>query len=44
VFRSGFLWVLDANGNQTFDGTDTGQDLAFPFGGMPGDVPIPGVW
>ena len=44
VFRNGFFWVLDANGNHTFDGTGAGQDLAFPFGGVIGDVPIVGKW
>ena len=44
VFRSGYFWVLDANGNFQFDGTDPGQDLAFPFGGLAGDVPVTGNW
>jgi hypothetical protein len=44
VFRSGFLWVLDANGNFQFDGTGTGQDVAFAFGGVPGDKPVVGRW
>ncbi len=44
VFRQGFFWVLDANGNHTFDGTGPGQDFAFPFGGMGGDVPVVGKW
>jgi FG-GAP-like repeat len=44
VFRQGFFWVLDANGNHTFDGTGPGQDLAFPFGGISGDVPVMGKW
>ena len=44
VFRSGFFWVLDANGNHTFDGTGVGQDLAFPFGGIAGDKPVVGKW
>ena len=44
VFRQGFFWVLDANGNHTFDGTGPGQDFAFPFGGMSGDVPVVGKW
>ena len=43
VFRQGFLWVLDANGNGTFDGP-SGGDLLFPYGGIPGDVPIVGDW
>ncbi len=44
VFRSGFFWVLDANGNQQFDGTGAGQDLAFAFGGIPGDICVVGKW
>jgi hypothetical protein len=44
VFRQGFFWVLDANGNHAFDGTGAGQDLAFPFGGITGNVPVMGKW
>jgi hypothetical protein len=44
VFRQGFYWVLDGNGNHTFDGTGPGQDFAFPFGGIGGDVPVVGKW
>jgi len=44
VFRSGFFWVLDANGNYQFDGTGMGHDLAFPFGGIAGDIPVVGKW
>jgi glucose/arabinose dehydrogenase len=44
IFRNGFLWVLDVNGNYQFDGTAIGQDLAFPFGGISGDRPIVGRW
>jgi hypothetical protein len=44
LFRSGFFWVLDYNCNGTFDGTGTGQDVAFPFGGLAGDVPVVGAW
>jgi hypothetical protein len=44
VFRSGFFWVLDTNGNYQFDGTDVGQDFAFAFGGISGDVPVVGKW
>ncbi len=44
VFRAGFFWVLDANGNYQFDGTAGGQDLAFAFGGLPGDKPVVGKW
>jgi len=47
VFRSGFFWVLDANGNGTFDGTGLGQDLAFGWSGFTaqtGDIPVYGDW
>jgi hypothetical protein len=44
VFRSGFYWVLDGNGNHQFDGTGAGQDLAFAFGGISGDKPVAGKW
>ena len=44
VFRQGFFWVLDANGNHQLDGTGPGQDLAFAFGGISGDVPVVGKW
>lgn len=44
VFRNGFFWVVDANGNTTFDGTAHGQDNAFPFGGLAGDIPVYGDW
>jgi len=44
VFRYGYFWVLDANGNRAFDGTGPGQDLAFPFGGIAGDKPVTGKW
>jgi hypothetical protein len=44
VFRLGFFWVLDANGNRQFDGTGAGGDLAFAFGGIQGDKPVTGKW
>jgi hypothetical protein len=44
MFRQGFLWMLDANGNRQFDGTGAGQDLVFPFGGISGDKPMVGKW
>jgi hypothetical protein len=45
VFRAGFFfWVLDANGNHQFDGVGAGLDMAFAFGGIAGDKPVPGVW
>jgi hypothetical protein len=40
VFRDGYYWVLDYNGDRVFD---TG-DLAFPYGGIAGDVPVVGQW
>ena len=44
VFRAGFLWVLDANGNTLFDGTGPGLDTVTAFGGLPGDIPVVGDW
>jgi hypothetical protein len=44
IFRSGFFWVLDANGNHQFDGTAQGQDFAFALGGIAGDTPVVGEW
>jgi hypothetical protein len=44
IFRSGFFWVLDLNCNGSFDGTNPGQDAAYPFGGISGDVPVVGSW
>jgi hypothetical protein len=44
IFRAGFEWVLDANGNMLFDGTGPGQDYVYAFGGIAGDVPITGDW
>ena len=44
IFRSGYYWVLDANGNCTFDGTGTGQDYAFAYGQPGTDVPVVGDW
>ena len=41
VFRIGFFWVLDTNGNQIFD---QGIDEAFAFGGITGDKPVVGKW
>ncbi len=40
VFRLGFFWVLDTNGDHMFE---VGEQ-AFPFGGLPGDVPVTGKW
>jgi len=41
IFRSGFFWLLDADGNQQFNSP---PDKAFAFGGIPGDIPITGDW
>jgi len=41
VFRAGFFWLLDVDGNGMFDSP---PDLAFPFGGIAGDIPITGDW
>jgi hypothetical protein len=40
LFRQGFFWILDTNGNGTFD---TG-DQSFAYGGVAGDVPVVGDW
>lgn len=42
VFRAGFLWVLDKNGNKAFD--DATQDQVSAFGGITGDRPLTGKW
>jgi len=44
IFRQGFFWVLDSNGSGAFEGTGSGQDKAFAFGGLSGDVPVTGDW
>jgi serine-aspartate repeat-containing protein C/D/E len=41
IFRQGFLWLLDVNGDGEFT---EGKDPAFPFGGVPGDQPVVGHW
>ena len=41
VFRSGFFWLLDADGNQQLNSP---PDKVFAFGGIPGDIPITGDW
>ena len=41
IFRGGFFWLLDVDGNQQFDSP---PDRAFAFGGIPGDIPITGDW
>jgi hypothetical protein len=43
IYRpEGSVWLLDLNCNGVFDNTPT--DAFFPFGGLPGDVPVVGNW
>src|SRR5206468_190592 len=46
VFRQNFQWILDANGNQAFDGTGTGQDIVINnfVTAVAGDIPVNGDW
>jgi PASTA domain len=44
LVRLGFYWILDANGNGSFDGTGAGQDYAFAYGGITNDAPVVGDW
>lgn len=41
VFRGGFFWLQDVDGNKQFS---LPTDRAFAFGGLAGDVPISGDW
>jgi hypothetical protein len=41
LFRKGFFWILDSNGDRTFQ---QGRDKTFAFGGIAGDVPVVGDW
>ncbi len=43
IYINGF-WVLDYNGNGTYDGTGPGGDRFIPFSGGPGSQPIIGRW
>jgi len=43
VYNAGF-WVLDVNGNGSFDGVGPGQDRFNGFGGTPGNQPLIGRW
>jgi hypothetical protein len=38
-----FYWYLDKNGNGAWDGCQIDGCLG-PFGGLPVDVPIVGIW
>ncbi len=41
LFRQGFFWILDYNGNGVFE---QGADKTYAFGGVAGDVPVVGDW
>jgi hypothetical protein len=41
IVRDGFLWLLDLNGNGTYE---PGTDLQYAYGGAAGDVPVVGDW
>ncbi len=41
IFRQGFLWILDVNGNEMMD---IPPDPVYAFGGIAGDIPITGDW
>jgi hypothetical protein len=45
VYRNG-LWILDTNGNGTWDAGDLGftSGFSFAFGGLAGDIPVVGDW
>jgi cyclophilin family peptidyl-prolyl cis-trans isomerase len=42
-YKGGF-WVLDYNGNGTYDGTGAGQDRFIALGGNPNETPLVGDW
>ena len=44
MFRDGFLWVLDSDDPSVTNATGQAPLIAFPFGGIAGDVPIVGKW
>jgi len=45
LFRQGFYWILDTNGNGIIDNVNLpGGDKAFAYGGIAGDVPVVGDW
>src|SRR5206468_2602460 len=41
LFRQGFFWILDYNGNGLFE---QGVDKTYAFGGISGDIPVVGDW
>ena len=46
VFRQGYSWLLDANGNRVFDGAGPGQDYYYAnfISAQTGDIPVVGDW
>ena len=46
IFRQNFAWLLDANGNRTYDGAGTGGDYFYAnfVPAQTGDVPVVGDW
>jgi uncharacterized membrane protein len=44
IFRSGFLWILDYNGNGKLDQPSADGDRVFGLGGIPMDLPVVGDW
>ena len=46
VFRQNFAWLLDANGNRTYDGTGPGLDYFYAnfIPAHTGDIPVVGDW
>jgi hypothetical protein len=44
MFRLGFFWVLDSDDPAVTNATGVAPLIAFPFGGIAGDVPIVGKW
>ena len=43
IYVNGF-WVLDFNGNGSYDGTGPGGDRFIPYGGTAGNQPLIGRW
>jgi hypothetical protein len=41
IFRQGFLWILDVDGNRQID---IPPDRIFGWGGITGDIPVYGDW
>ena len=43
IYRGGF-WILDYNGNGTYDGVGAGGDKFYGYGGNAGEIPLVGDW